>query len=130
VADGAAAREPPVVLRRFGSALTLPFFLAAAVLEDADGSAREASVVDEKPRVRRLPESAPFRRVFGLWRDDHCFYPGEIEWASPGSRTVGVLAQIQNAVALVEAAVADLRRAQFARVRVVSATTISRPTIA
>lgn len=51
----------------------------------ADGSAREASVVDEKPRVRRLPESAPFRRVFGLWRDDHCFYPGEIEWASPGT---------------------------------------------
>ena len=50
-----------------------------------DGSVREASVVDEKPKLRRLPESAPFRRVFGLWRDDHCFYPGEIEWASSGT---------------------------------------------
>lgn len=81
-----------------GSARAVASSAAAAAAEDAplagpsrrrsapaDGSVREASVVDEKPRVRRLPESAPFRRVFGLWRDDHCFYPGEIEWASSGT---------------------------------------------
>lgn len=53
-----------------------------------DGSAREASVAEEKPKVGRLSKSAPFRRVFGLWRDDHCFYSGTIESASPGSFSV------------------------------------------
>ncbi|GAA5868283.1 hypothetical protein JCM3774_000992 [Rhodotorula dairenensis] len=53
-----------------------------------DGAGREASVPDEKPKVSRLPKSAPFRRVFGLWRDDHCFYSGTIESASPGSFSV------------------------------------------
>ncbi|GAA5978750.1 hypothetical protein JCM10908_004468 [Rhodotorula pacifica] len=55
----------------------------------SDASAREASV-DIKPRLGRLPESAPFTRIFGLWRDDFCFYSGTITAASTSTEKFSV----------------------------------------
>lgn len=53
----------------------------------AESAGRDASV-DVKPNIRRLPDTAPFKRVFGLWRDDQCFYSGTIHAASAGSFSV------------------------------------------
>lgn len=52
----------------------------------SDVSGREGTA-DIKPTLRQ-PLMGPFTRVFGLWRDDQCFYPGEIRAVTSGTFTV------------------------------------------